>query len=246
MKLLQGMKMLVLAGVIGTTTGGVAAEAQPKAKPATPLLKPDIEVPGLPRVLIIGDSISIGYTPFVKEAFKGKANIIHAPGNNESTVTGLKYFDRWLGAQPWDVIHFNFGLHDVKYIDQQTKLTDVTAGKQWVPIADYEKNLGELVQRLKKTGARLVWCSTTPIPEGARGRVPGDEVRYNAVAKEIMQSEGVPINDLHAFVGTPKHRRALGGLDKDVHYNTAGSRALAGEVVKAIENALASSKKTTP
>ncbi len=198
----------------------------------------------LPRALIIGDSISIGYTPFVREMLTNRVVVVHAPGNNAATVTGLKRLDKWLGAEKWDVIHFNFGLHDMKYVDPATAGTDmakliaVDTGKQWVPAEQYEQNLKALVQRLKQTGARLIWCSTTPVPEGANGRVPGDEVKYNAAALRVMQAEGVAVNDLCAFVGTPENRAKIGGRPKDVHYTDAGSKVLAAEVVKAIEKAL--------
>jgi acyl-CoA thioesterase-1 len=199
----------------------------------------------LPRVLIIGDSISIGYTPFVKELMTNKAVIVHAPGNNAATVTGLKRLDAWIGDKKWDVIHFNWGLHDMKYVDPATaetdmaKLISVKTGTQWVPVESYETNLKVLVQRLKQTGAKLVWCSTTPVPEGANGRVPGDEAKYNAAALRVMQAEGVQVNDLCAVVGTPQHRAEIGGKKADVHYTNAGSKVLAAEMVKAIEKALA-------
>ena len=51
----------------------------------------------LPNVLIIGDSISIGYTPFVKEALEGKANVVHNEGNAQHTGTGLIKLEEWLG-----------------------------------------------------------------------------------------------------------------------------------------------------
>jgi acyl-CoA thioesterase-1 len=193
----------------------------------------------VPRVLIIGDSISAGYTPIVKAMLKGKAEVIHAPGNSESTARGLEKLDAWLGTNAWDVVHFNWGLHDMKYIDAQTKMTDVSKGKQWVPVERYESNLKTLVQRLKKTGAKLVWCSTTPVPDGVFGRIPGQETVYNAAALRVMQAENVPVDDLCAFVGSPEHRLALGGLPKDVHYKVVGYQALAAEVAKSIKQALA-------
>ena len=125
---------------------------------------------------------------------------------------------------------------DLKYIDEKTKIADVSQGKQWVPVEVYEKNLTELVQRLKKTGAKLIWCTTTPVPEGAHGRVPGEEAKYNAAALRVMQAAGVPVDDLCAFVAP---QRAKLGLLKDVHYTSAGYAALAGEVVKALEPLLA-------
>ena len=74
----------------------------------------------LPNVLIIGDSISIGYTKFVQEMMAGKANVhrpLNAKGgflNCQGTTFGVEKIDEWLGDTKWDVIHFNFGLHDLK------------------------------------------------------------------------------------------------------------------------------------
>ncbi|MGH9721085.1 MAG: SGNH/GDSL hydrolase family protein, partial [Bryobacteraceae bacterium] len=72
------------------------------------------DAPGLPRVLLIGDSISIGYTETVRTELKGKANVHRIPTNGATTVNGLKNIDDWLGSKPWHVIHFNFGLHDLR------------------------------------------------------------------------------------------------------------------------------------
>ena len=118
------------------------------------------------------------------------------------------------------------------------KLVAVDKGVAWVPLEVYEENLRELVRRLKRSGAKLIWCSTTPVPEGANGRVPGDEARYNAAALRVMLAEGVAVNELCAIVGDPEERLAMGGRARDVHYTGAGSRVLAAAVVKAIEAAL--------
>src|SRR5207245_1524244 len=124
--------------------------------PQSPAFAPVVDQPGLPRVLLIGDSISIGYTVTVRKELAGKANVYRIPENGADTVNGLKKIDVWLGDSHWDAIHFNWGLHDLK----------VTAdGARQVPIETYEKNLAALVTRLKKTGARLIWATTTPVPE---------------------------------------------------------------------------------
>jgi acyl-CoA thioesterase-1 len=133
------------------------------------------------------------------------------------------------------VIHFNFGLHDIKHVDDAGASVDAEKGHRQVELDAYRENLRVLVRRLKRTGARLIWCTTTPVPEGAKGRVPGDEVAYNAAAAEVMQEEGVEINDLHAFA-TP--RMAEIGKPADVHYTPQGSRVLAGQVATRIETAL--------
>ncbi|MDE2954799.1 MAG: SGNH/GDSL hydrolase family protein, partial [Gemmatimonadota bacterium] len=81
-----------------------------------PAFEPIEDVPGLPRVLIIGDSISIGYTVPVRELLKGKANLHRPLTNCGPTKRGTEEIENWLGDGSWDVIHFNWGLHDIVYM----------------------------------------------------------------------------------------------------------------------------------
>jgi acyl-CoA thioesterase-1 len=194
--------------------------------PIFPELKDD---PALPRVLLIGDSISMYYTPEVRSQLRGKVNVYRVPDNGKSTLYGLKNIDYWLGDGKWAVIHFNFGLHDIAVLP--------TTGKQQDSLADYEKNLRLLVKRLKATGAKLIWASTTPVPEGSRNRHEADAAAYNAVAKKVMEENQIPINDLHAFVAA-KPDKATMQWPANVHFRAEGSADLAGEVVKGILAAL--------
>jgi len=188
-----------------------------------------------PRVLIIGDSISMGYTPFVKEMMKGKAYVEHPKDNCAATVVGLKKLDAWLGSAKWDVIHFNWGLHDLKYIkDDKGTIGAAGSGKQWVPVEEYEKNLDELVSRLEKTGAKLIWANTTPVPAGSTGRVHDDELKYNEAAARVMKAHHIPTDDLHAIVVAHPDLQ----LPKNVHFSKEGYKTLAESVVKHIEEAL--------
>ena len=172
------------------------APAWAQKKP-NPVFAPIEDVENLPRVLLIGDSISIGYTLAVRDELRGIANVHRIPTNGGPTTNGLKQLDKWLGNKPWDVIHFNWGLHDLKYMNEKGTLVPVSEGKQQVPPADYEKNLEELVTRLQKTGAKLIWCQTTPVPEGATGRIRGDEVTYNEIATRVMNRHNIAIDDLY-------------------------------------------------
>jgi acyl-CoA thioesterase-1 len=194
-------------------------------------LEPIEDVPGLPRVLLIGDSISMGYTIPVRELLKGKANVHHPPENCENTALGLKQLDSWLGPLKWDVIHFNFGLHDLKYQNEQGKNVDPELGHVVATLPVYEKNLRELVVRLKQTGARLIWCSTTPVPDGARNRVKGSEVAYNRVAEKVMNDNGISIDDLHAYA--IRHQGEI-QQPNNVHFTEEGSKQLAGLVAESI------------
>ena len=233
-KVFCGLSVLALcvAAYAAQTPDADAGKAKAKAKAPNPALAQVEDVPGLPRVLLIGDSISMGYTPAVRELLKGKANVHHPPENCSSTIVGLKRLDAWLGEKKWDVIHFNFGLHDLKYVDEKGTLVAAEKGKQVAPLEEYEKNLRQIVERLKKTGARLIWCSTTPVPEGAPGRVPGDEIKYNQAAAKVMAECGVEIDDLYAFAA-PKAKDIQ--LPKNVHFSGEGSKQLAEVVAAKIE-----------
>jgi len=228
--------MVLTVAVAFGTVASAAQAAAPQPKRRVPGALQQIEdVSGLPRVLLIGDSISMGYTVPVRELLKGKANVHHPPTNCGPTTCGLEHLDAWLGEKPWDVIHFNFGLHDLKYMNEKGGLTDVAKGTQQVPIEAYRKNMEQIVQRLEKTGAALIWTSTTPVPEGAGGRVVGDAARYNAVAAEVMKAHGIAVDDLYGFA---KPRLEKIQRPKNVHFTPEGSKALAEQVAKHVLEAL--------
>lgn len=241
MKIIRTLVLsLSFAGISLTTTPALHAQAAAPEKggekKADPAMAKVEDVAGLPRVLLIGDSISIGYTVPTREALKGVANVHRIPTNGEATVVGLKSLDKWLetdgAGKKWDVIHFNWGLHDLK----QFKDGKIAAGEPvWVPVEEYEKNLRTLVQQMKKTGAKLIFATTTPVPEGAGGRDPGLEVKYNEAALRVMKDEGVAVDDLHALAA-PKLAEIQ--LPKNVHFTPAGSKVLAEQVAGSIKKAL--------
>jgi acyl-CoA thioesterase-1 len=225
----------LLLGLTLCLVSASAAETQestaPRAKAPNPVTAPITDTPGLPRVLLIGDSISMGYTLPVRAQLAGKANV-HRPGENSGdTARGVASLDKWLGDGKWDVIHFNFGLHDLKYLDDAGQLAAPDKGRQVHTLAQYEANLRTIVARLKKTGAKLVYATTTPVPPGSQGRVADDAVKYNAVAVRVMKESGVAINDLHAYV-VP--RMAQLQRPANVHFSNEGSAELATVVVGVI------------
>ena len=171
--------------------------------------------PKLPRILLIGDSVSRGYTQPTRKALAGKANVHRAPANCGPTASGLKNLDAWLGEGKWDVIHFNFGIHD-----------------RATPAADYVKRLEEIVVRLEKTGAKLIWASTTPIPDNpAQKQTAVSIVEKNALAAEVMKKHGIPTDDLFGAM-TPRLKEFQPPLD--VHFTGAGYDFLGATVGEAI------------
>ena len=234
---------LLLASALGTTWAAkpVAAKSSKPSEFYTPKddragLQQNRDLnPDLPNVFLIGDSISIAYTIPVAGILKDVANVQRPKVNCGDTDAGLAGLTEWLGNQKWDVIHFNWGLHDLKYVNPEVKTIgnlDKVNGTQAVPLEAYEKNLELLVQQLEKTGAKLIWASTSHVPEGEPGRFAGDEIKYNAIARKVMERHGIPVNDLHAlttsFAG--KYSRKRG----DVHYTKQGSQKIAAQVANAI------------
>ena len=225
---------LLFTAMLALHAFGQVQNTKPKRpNPMTPIK----EVPGLPRVLLIGDSISIGYTLPTRALLEGKVNLHRIPTNGGPTIKGLEQIDTWLGKKKWDVIHFNWGLHDLKYMgpNGENLFPKEKGGKVQVPIQEYEKNLERLVIRMKKTNAKLIWRNTTPVPPGSKGRYVGDSIKYNAAAARVMIRHGIPTHDL--FTMSKKRMKEI-MLPANVHYTKDGSEVLGGDVAMVILEAL--------
>lgn len=242
MHLSPGLCFFLLAGLLGELAADTAPTGRSRMPGFVPVeaafaadLAPVPDVPGRPRVLLIGDSISIGYTRAVRTLLAGRATV-HRPAENcGDTAYGLERIDEWLGQGPWAVIHFNFGLHDLKYPDAQGNYVPPGLGRQVASPGEYAQNLRALVPRLQRTGARLIFATTTPVPAGSAGRQEGGEQAYNEAARRVMAEFGVTVNDLHALVlaGPRDHQ-----LPRNVHFTPAGSAHLARAVADRIQTAL--------
>ncbi len=206
--------------------------------------------PQLPNVLILGDSISIGYTRDVRALMNGKANVYrpmsgkNSPANCGDTGIGLANIDGWLGDKKWDVIHFNWGLWDLCYRNPSSKEQgnrDKKNGKVSFTPEQYRANLEKLVLRLKATGAQLVWASTTVVPEGEAGRFVGDDAKYNAIAAEIMKRHDIPTDDLYTL--SKSLDPELFVKPGDVHFTVKGYQQLAAQVAASLSQALEKSGK---
>jgi hypothetical protein len=184
----------------------------------------------LPDVLIIGNSISIGYTPSVRTLLEGRANVYRIPENGGDTRKFLEHKQTWLDGMDWDIIHINVGLHDLKRIDEDGKLN--LEFERRISPEEYGENLEKIFRILEQnTEAVIVWASTTFVPEGSAGRITGDEILYNNTSMEVLQQfSDILINDLHTYsVGIKSFQR-----EANVHYFPAGSAMLGSEVARVL------------
>jgi lysophospholipase L1-like esterase len=167
----------------------------------------------LPKLFVLGDSISVGYGPFLKQyvagvlAYDRKSGLeealkdldLPAGANGGDSRCCLHYLEGWLkrGGLPADYLLLNCGLHDLKWI-RETKQYQVT-------VEEYASNLRKIVGVVRAMQPQLLWVRTTPVNyewhhrNKPMDRREEDVDRYNAAADAIMKEAGAPICDLFAF-----------------------------------------------
>lgn len=211
---------------------------QARALVTRPIPKLDYrDDPDLPRLLVLGDSISMGYHKALAEALAGKVNVHRAPENCLNTNYALGRIRSWLGDfdqpdQQWDVISFNFGHWDSAGVEEPRPQRE----------AEYKENLERLIAILRETGARLIWVTTTPVPEPARpAGVPRNQDKssiLNRWAAEVLQRHpDIAIVDQWQIVAqTPLYRQwwTRGNIHFSPTLNPPLGRALARAVLDAV------------
>ena len=141
----------------------------------------------------------------------GKVRIQFPPSEANDSGTALTQIDQLLGATPWDIIYFNFGIGDLFYKDPSTREIRIMSkdggGVRVSTPEQYEKQLDALVQRLKTTKAKLIWGNTTPMVTvnffpSYQGNLfdANAENEYNTIAARVMAKHKVPVVDLHGYV----------------------------------------------
>lgn len=181
----------------------------------------------LPKVVLYGDSIRLGYTPHVVKQLEGKVVVVSPKTNGGDSKRVLEGIEQWALREQPVVVHFNCGIHDIK----KFKAT----GKHQVSPEDYEANLRTIVARLRKeTKATVLFALTTPVIDdrAAKGRQKADyelleasAEQYNQIARRVMKELDVPVNDLRAALGgAAEWPRFVGG--DGIHFQPEGSAKL--------------------
>ena len=206
-------------------------------------------IPKLPNVLIYGDSISIGYTPEVRRQLADEANVYRIHMNGQYATTFIpKMKDLHTAMRDpqldepwdfdWDVIHFNFGIHDLTYrLPNYDR--DKVNGKVFITIEEYKKALADVIAYLRELApqAQLIFALTTPIPENEPGRKAGDAARYNEAALEVLsQHPDILINDLYSLT-KPNHPQWW-SKPGNVHYNETGKTEQGKHVAEVLREML--------
>lgn len=180
------------------------------------------------KVMLLGDSIRMGYESYVKEALEGKAEVV-APEENgrfaKYTLWGVNLWLKELG-QP-DIVHWNNGLWDLHH--------EAPMVEALTPLHEYLETLERIVNELKRTGAKIIFATTTSVAEDAIGRSNAEIAFYNKEAVKLMRILGVEVNDLNAVVNGD----LSANLHEDkLHLNDQGNQLCAAEVVEKIKKYL--------
>jgi len=173
----------------------------------------------LPRVLLVGDSVSNGYASHVSGLLKDKAHV-DLLATSKSVCDPAFLLELTLATDGYKhaVIHFNNGLHG-------WHLTD----------AQYEGGLRRMVAMLRVLApqAKLVWGSSTSAvtwpDKQLDPKANAVVLKRNEIAARVMTELGIPIDDLYAAI--------VGHCDwhsDTLHFNQDGYAALAASVVKSL------------
>lgn len=179
----------------------------------------------LPLVVLIGDSIRMGYQNHVASQLASRADIWVPEENGGDSRKVLAHLDQWVLARQPDLVHVNCGLHDLKR---------AFGAASEVPLDEYERNVRQILQRLQRELDVVVWATTTPVDESWHhqnkgfDRLEADVEAYNATARAVAEDLGVPIDDLFAVVEREGKAQLL--TQDGVHFTEEGSQLL-GRVV---------------
>lgn len=187
------------------------------------------------KVLLVGDSISIGYAPHAAAELDGTFAVVHHEGNSGDSANMREKLDDWLAADAdARIIHVNVGLHDLRLSKED--------GTHQVPLEAYRDNLQWITARLKATGAAVIWAMTTPVVQERidAGAAPftrrlEDVIAYNAAAREIVDAAGIAINDLFALVEAEGREQLV--CPDGTHFTDAGYALLGHAVAQSIREA---------
>lgn len=184
------------------------------------------------KVVLIGDSIRIGYQSFVTEDLKNLASVYGPEQNGGTSENILKNIDRWIPSENLDVIHLNCGLHDIK-VEKDTDINQI-------PLEDYIRNLKEIFKNLKKKSKVVIWATSTIIDENSHNKIKpfyrffDDLEKYNQASILVAKEFNIPVNNLYEFSENIKNLLT----DDGVHFTEEGYKLLGEKVSSFIKKFL--------
>jgi len=208
----------VIAMTLATVSPGQESHIAREPVEWADILVIDGNATALPRVLLIGDSITRAYYGRVADQLRGKAYVARlATSKSIGDPALLAEVAAVVGQYRFEVVHFNNGLHGFGYSEEE-----------------YQKSFPELVATIRKHApkAKLIWATTTPMRQAGKLEVFADgnkrvEAR-NKIAEGIVAKEGITTDDLYGLVKDHPEYWSKDG----VHFNGQGITAQAEQISK--------------
>jgi hypothetical protein len=223
--------LIIALSLVGCAKGGDTAEMHSKRSVPTVIqpnqgYKFDCSGVSCKTVLSIGDSISIGYVPYVARTLTKTHNVYHPEDNCRNSLYTTKHLDQWLAETPSpDVIIWNNGIWN-------TIINPLgpDASMYGTSLTDYRSQLVETATKLKATGARVVFFTSTVLDPGVGFYFDyGKIAQLNAVALEVLPGMGIEVHDLNALSLTIQDQ-----LEDGIHYSPWGYQVLSDYVADVI------------
>lgn len=169
-----------------------------------------------PDILVIGDSISIGYIKSLRESLGASYDVSHNNCNAKFSSNGVAHIDEWLNQRDtWEAITFNHGLWDIA---------------DWVNTTEtnYRDNIRTIALKIKDKAMNPYFITTTQVLPGTPHRINDKVIRYNEIAIDVMNELGIPIIDLYTMSATIPE---LHVSPDDVHYTDEGYSELSDYIL---------------
>lgn len=180
----------------------------------------------LPRVLLIGDSITRDYYPGVEKQLAGKAYVGRLSSSAFiSDPALLRQIEMVLSQYKFDVIHFNNGMHGWQHGEKE-----------------YERELPKILKAIQKGApdAKLILANTTSLKVSPN--LPADNLTQatderidarNAIVLKLAKDRGIPVDDLNTPMrGHPEYH------SDNVHFDSQGIALQAAQVAAHVEELL--------
>lgn len=201
------------------------------------------------KVLLIGDSIRLGYQPNVISELEGEFFV----WGNDENCRFAKYTLNELGrifnafsktntekiegalltptaqlekdiVYP-DIIHWNNGLWDTSIVYEEDGA--------FTPIPEYIDYMSKILRELKKVTDKVIFATTTPVKPINPNQKNEIITEYNKHIVDFMNKEGVVVNDLNSLVS--KNIDEYISAD-NIHLSDAGKKACAKQIAKYIRD----------
>lgn len=185
------------------------------------------------KVVLIGDSIRMGYLPLVEKKCK-EAQVWGPEENCRHSIWALDHFESWVAEKNPDLVHVNFGIHDAAPQED---------GEHQILLAQYRLSLQRFIDKVKQLdNVQMIWATTTPLYTSEEGvpmaewkvNAKAEVAQYNAAALEIVKREKIPVNDLHQAIESNDFSKCL--TEDGCHMTDFGNEVLSDAVVKSIKS----------